>query len=108
MSVAKPVVVVASFTAKPESLDTVRAACEKAIAEVHGEPGCQLYSLHQTGNTFVFIEQWADEDALKTHSTAPAVGNMFSAIGECLDGAPDIKMLAPLPAGDPAKGQLRG
>lgn len=65
-----PVVVVASFTAKPESADTVRAACERAIAEVHHEPGCELYSLHQSGDTFVFIEQWADAHALKTHSTA--------------------------------------
>lgn len=102
-----PVVVVASFTAKPESADTVRAACERAIAEVHDEPGCELYSLHRTGDTFVFIEQWADADALKTHSTAPAIGALLGAIGEHLAGAPDIKMLEPLPAGDPAKGQLR-
>jgi hypothetical protein len=32
---------------------------------------------------------------------------MFKAAGEHLAGAPDIKMLQPLPAGDPAKGQLR-
>jgi len=102
-----PVVVVASFTAKPESADTVRAACERAIAEVHDEPGCELYSLHRTGDTFVFIEQWADADALQKHGTAPAIGTLFGAIGEHLDGAPDIKMLEPLPAGDPAKGQLR-
>ena len=35
------------------------------------EPGCQLYSLHQSGETFVFVEQWADDEALKAHSTAP-------------------------------------
>ena len=103
-----PVVVVASLTAKPESVDAVRAACTKAIKAVHGEPGCELYSLHQTGDTFVFIEQWADADALKVHSTAPAIGKLFGAVGEHLDGAPDIKMLAPVVAGDPAKGQLRG
>ena len=56
----------------------------------------------------MFIEQWADEEALKTHSTAPAVGTLFGTIGEHLDGAPDIKMLQPVVAGDPAKGQLRG
>lgn len=103
-----PVVVIASFTAKPESADTVRAACEKAIAQVHDEPGCELYSLHRTGDTFVFVEQWADAEALQAHSTAPAVGALFATIGEHLAGAPDIKMLEPLPAGDPAKGQLRG
>lgn len=102
-----PVVVVASFTARPESVDTVRAACERAIADVHGEPGCQLYSLHRTGNTFVFIEQWADSDALKAHGAAPAVGSLFAAVGEHLDGAPEIMMLEPLPAGEAAKGRLR-
>lgn len=103
-----PVVVVATMTAKPESVDLVRAACTDAIAEVHGEPGCELYSLHEADGTFVFIEQWADADALQVHSTAPAIGKLFGAVGEHLDGAPDIKMLAPVVAGDPAKGQLRG
>jgi quinol monooxygenase YgiN len=74
---------------------------------VHDEPGCQLYSLHESDGTFVFVEQWADADALKTHSTAPAIGTLFGSIGELLDGAPDIKMLQPVVAGDPAKGQLR-
>lgn len=102
-----PVVVVATMTAKPESVDTVRETCKTAIEAVHKEPGCELYSLHESDGTFVFVEQWADADALKTHSTAPAVTTMFSALGEHLDGAPDIKMLQPVVAGDPAKGQLR-
>ncbi|CAJ1583771.1 putative quinol monooxygenase [[Mycobacterium] wendilense] len=103
-----PVVVVATMTAKPESVDAVRSACTEAIEAVHAEPGCELYALHEAGDTFVFIEQWADEEALKTHSTAPAIGALFGAVGELLDGAPDIKMLSPVVAGDPAKGKLRG
>ena len=102
-----PVVVVASFTAKPESVDAVRASCKKAIEAVHDEPGCQLYSLHEANGTFVFVEQWADTDTLQAHSTTPAIGTLFGEIGEHLDGAPDIKMLTPIVAGDPAKGQLR-
>jgi quinol monooxygenase YgiN len=103
-----PVVVVATMTFKPESVDTVRDILTRAVEEVHDEPGCQLYSLHQTGETFVFVEQWADEEALKTHSAAPAIGKMVKAVGEHLAGAPDIKMLQPVPAGDRDKGQLRG
>lgn len=103
-----PIVVVATMTAKPESVDAVRDACTQAIEAVHEEPGCELYSLHEANGTLVFVEQWADEDALKTHSTAPAIGALFGVIGEHLDGAPDIKMLQPIAAGDPAKGQLRG
>ena len=102
-----PIVVVASFTAKPGSFDIVRAACEKAVEEVHGESGCELYSLHRSGDSFVFIEQWADAEALKAHSTAPAVAALFGAVGEHLVGNPDITMLEPLPAGDPVKGRLR-
>lgn len=107
MSSQNPVVVIATMTAKPDSVDAVRDACAAAVAAVHDEPGCQLYSLHEANGTFVFVEQWADEDALKAHSTAPAIGTLFGAIGEHLDGAPDIKMLAPVVAGDPAKGRLR-
>jgi hypothetical protein len=44
---------------------------------------------------------------LKTHSTAPAVAELFGTVGEHLDGAPDIKMLQPVVAGDPDKGQIR-
>lgn len=102
-----PVVIVASFTAKPDSVDAVRTACLNAIETVHDEPGCDLYSLHQTGDTFVFIEQWADGGALQAHSAAPALATLLAAVGDHVTGAPDIKMLTPIPAGDPAKGQLR-
>ena len=102
-----PVVVVATLTVKPESVDTVRDILTHAVEDVHAEPGCELYSLHQSGETFVFVEQWADEEALKTHSTAPAIGKLFTAASEHLAGAPDIKMLQPIPAGDPGKGQMR-
>ena len=61
---------------------------------------------HQ-GEHHPFVEQWADADALQAHSAAPAVATLFGTVGEHLDGAPDIKMLQPVPAGDPAKGTLR-
>jgi len=102
-----PVVVVATFAAKPESVDTVREACKKAVEAVHKEPGCQLYALHESDGTFVFVEQWESPDALQAHSKAPAVGAMFGEVGDHLAGAPDIKMLQPVVAGDPDKGQLR-
>jgi quinol monooxygenase YgiN len=102
-----PVVVVATMTAKPESVDTVRGACKQAVEAVHQEPGCELYSLHEADGTFVFVEQWADADALKAHSAAPAATTLFDTVGELLDGAPDIKTLQPIVAGDPAKGRLR-
>ena len=102
-----PITVVATLKAKPESVGAVRDACKQAIEAVHSEPGCDLYSLHEADGTFVFVEQWADADALQTHSKAPAVGALFGTVGEMLADAPDIKMLQPVAAGDPGKGQLR-
>ena len=102
-----PVVVVATLTVKPESVDTVRDILKTAAEEVHEEPGCQLYSVHESGETFVFVEQWADADALQAHSTAPAFTALIKDVGDHLAGAPDIKMLTPVVAGDPDKGQLR-
>jgi quinol monooxygenase YgiN len=102
-----PVTVVATMTAKPESVDAVRTACTQALEAVHQEPGCDLYSLHEANGTFVFVEQWANEEALKTHGAAPAVGALFGTVGPLLDGAPDVKMLTQVVAGDPAKAQLR-
>ena len=72
-----PVVVVATMTAKPDSIDTVREACKRAIEAVHQEPGCELYALHEANGTFMFVEQWADADALKAHSTAPGGDDVF-------------------------------
>jgi quinol monooxygenase YgiN len=102
-----PIVVVATMTAKPESVDAFRDACTKAVEAVHKEPGCELYSLHEADGTFIFVEQWADADALTAHSKAPAVAELFGTVGEHLGGAPDIKMLQPVVAGDPSKGALR-
>lgn len=102
-----PVVVVATMVARAGAANIVRQACTTAVNAVHQEPGCELYALNEVGGTFVFVEQWADEEALKVHSSAPAVMALFTAIGEHLDGAPDIKVLTPVPAGDEAKGTLR-
>jgi quinol monooxygenase YgiN len=107
MATPTPIVVVATMTAKPESVDAVREACKQALEAVHQEPGCELYSVHEADGTFVFVEQWADADALKAHSSAPGVTTLFGTVGDLLAAPPDIKLLKSIAAGDPAKGQLR-
>src|ERR687888_4017 len=99
-----PVVVVATMKAKPESVDAVRDILKRAVAEVHAEPGCELYALHESDGAFIFVEQWADAAALQAHSKAPAVNGMFKDVGDHLAEAPDIKMAQPVVAGDPTKG----
>ena len=45
-----PVVVTATFTPKEGSFDQVVEALSPAIAEVHEEPGCLLYAIHESPN----------------------------------------------------------
>ena len=90
-----PVVVVASFTAKPESVDTVRAACKKAIAAVHDEPGCQLYSVHEADRTFVFVEQWENAEALVPHRTAEHMKAFGRVAVRCMAAPPKIEIITP-------------
>lgn len=102
-----PVVVVATLTVKPESVDTVRGILHRTVAAVHDEPGCQLYALHEADGAFVFVEQWAGSDALTAHTAAPAFTTMLADVGDHLTAAPDVKLLAPSSAGAPDKGRLR-
>jgi quinol monooxygenase YgiN len=101
-----PVVVVAILTPKPDAFDRVREVLTRTVAAVHDEPGCQLYALHHADQKVVFIEQWADEQALTTHMTAPALMSALSEIGDMLAAPPEIIRAEAIPAGDPAKGQL--
>jgi len=100
-------VVVATLIPKPDQVDEVRAVLLKTIPEVHQEPGCKLYALHEAPGKFVFVEEWADDAALVAHSGAPAIGAMIKTLDGSLEGPPDITILTPVPAGDPSLGQLR-
>jgi len=55
----------------------------------------------------VFVDSGPTAGCTETHSTAPAIGALFAAVGDLLDGRPDIKVLQPVGCGRPAKGQLR-
>lgn len=100
--------VVAFLYPQPDKRDEVRAALVETIPLVHEEPGCNLYSLHETSDRFVFVESWASPAALAEHSKAPALAALFGKLGPLLAQAPEIVVAEPVPAGDPAKGDLNG
>lgn len=101
-----PLIGVATITPIPEHRDAVLAALLESIPAVHEEPGCDLYSLHESKTAFVIIEQWADGEALQAHGA----GENFRALTAALDGLLaeplDVKILKPVPAGTSGQGQL--
>ena len=102
-----PVTVIATLNVKAESADAARDILKRAVVAIHDEPGCALYSLHEAGGRFIFVEEWADEDALLVHNAGPAVARMVDELSGYLDGQADIVVAEPVVAGNPAKGRLR-
>jgi len=101
-----PVVVVATITPKPEHTDEVAAAFAEIIPQVHAEDGCELYALHRADDRLIMIERWASADALAVHSRGAALAALNPRLRGKLTGPAQIVVSHPLPAGDPAKGQL--
>ena len=100
------VVVVATITPKADQVDAVREALLAAVPRVHAEPGCELYALHEGDGSFVVVERWESPEALKVHGRAEALTTLGGAIADKLAAPPDVRRLAPVPAGEPAKGAL--
>jgi quinol monooxygenase YgiN len=100
------VVVVATITPKPGEEDAVREAVLAAVPKVHSEPGCELYSANEADGVFVMVEKWESPEALATHGTADALRELGAALRGKVAGPPEVRRLAPLPAGDADKGAV--
>ncbi|MCA0144621.1 putative quinol monooxygenase [Blastococcus sp. LR1] len=100
------VVVVATITPRPDAVDAVREAVLAAVPQVHAEPGCEKYALHEADGVFVMVERWESREALKAHGKAEALTNLGAAIGDKLAAPLDVRYLTAVPAGDPEKGAI--
>ncbi|TFV53047.1 putative quinol monooxygenase [Blastococcus sp. TF02A_35] len=100
------VVVIATITPRPDAVDAVREAVLAAVPQVHAEPGCERYALHEGEGFFVMVERWESVEALRVHGKAEALTNLGAAIGDKLAAPLDVRYLEAIPAGDPAKGAI--
>ncbi len=67
-------VVIATFHPHPGKRDAVRAALEAVIPDVHEEPGCELYALHEeTEGRLILIEKWTTRELWQEHLTLEPV-----------------------------------
>ena len=69
------IVVTGSVTARQDSVDQVRKLSLEHVLRSREEPGCISHAVHvdcENPLRLVFIEQWADTAALKTHFAMPA------------------------------------
>ena len=101
------VIVTAVFTPKEGAFGEVAAALSPAIAEVHEEPGCLLYAIHEAPNgQIVMIEKWESSELLDAHGAGDAVKRLNASLEDLLEEPVIVTRLSPLPAGTGHQGTL--
>ncbi|MBT2533765.1 antibiotic biosynthesis monooxygenase [Arthrobacter sp. ISL-48] len=101
------VIVTAVFTPMEGAFSKVAAALSPAIAEVHEEPGCQLYAIHEAPNgQIIMIEKWESAELLDAHGEGEAVKRLNASLEGLLQEPVDVTRLSPIPAGTEHQGTL--
>ncbi len=102
-----PVIVTAVFTPKDGAFNRVIDALSPAIAEVHQEPGCLLYAIHESPNgQILMIEKWESAVLLDAHGDGAAVKRLNAALDGLLEKPVEVERHMPLPAGTSIQGTL--
>ena len=66
---SEAVVVTVTFRPAPDAHDRLVQALSVGIAEVHGEKGCELYSIHDAPDgTIIMLEKWTTAADLEAHA----------------------------------------
>ena len=98
-----PVVITAVFTPADGRKDDLVAALRATIPAVHGEPGCDLYAIHDASDgTIVLIEKWASQEALDGHNAGEPIAALASAVQSLLGAPVALSTMAPIPLGGEA------
>lgn len=85
--------VVAKIKVKDGQQAAFEAVATKLAAAVNAnEPGCLLYTLNKGDDptTYVFLERYKDEDAVKAHRASDHFRSLGREMGAFMDGPPDV------------------
>jgi quinol monooxygenase YgiN len=88
-------IVTGSARALPGRLDDVLAVSLAHVHRSRAEPGCLLHSVHvdaEDPQRVVFLEHWADREALSAHFAVPASLEFVSALAELTEGHPTLEV----------------
>lgn len=85
------------LTAKPGSRDDMLKVFVDSLPLVNEEPGTEVYSFHTDAadeNVLWVHEIYTDQAALDAHFTGPALAGIMGALGDLIDGAPEMHTAA--------------
>lgn len=101
------IIVTAVFTPVDGAFNKVVDALSPAIAEVHEEPGCLLYAIHESPNgQIVMIEKWESVELLDAHGAGDAVKRLNASLDGLLEKPVEVTRLVAIPAGTESQGAL--
>lgn len=89
--------IVATIKAKAGQEKQFEAAALQLVAAVRAnEPGCLLYTLNKGDDpvTYVIMERYADEEAVKFHRGTDHFKTLGRAMGAFMDGPPNVLRMA--------------
>jgi quinol monooxygenase YgiN len=89
------IIVTGSVKARPEMLDEVLRLSLEHVHRSRLEAGCLLHSVHrdvEDDHRIVFLERWADREALDAHFQVPESGAFAIAVGELAAAPPTIEI----------------
>ncbi|PIE73241.1 MAG: antibiotic biosynthesis monooxygenase [Deltaproteobacteria bacterium] len=91
--------IVASITAKADTIESVKKELLKLIAPTRAEQGCISYDLHQDNENpahFLFFENWESKELLQAHMES----QHFKDFAAATEGAIDkfvVNEMTPIP-----------
>ena len=91
--------IVATIKVKNGQSAAFEATALKLVAAVNAnEPGCLLYTLNkgEDAHTYVFMERYANEDAMKAHRGTDHFRTIGREMGAFMDGAPSVLRMTEL------------
>lgn len=87
------IVVVARLTTDAERRAALIEAGETVAAASRDEAGCLNYRIYEATdeeNSFVIVEEWADDAALQAHFKTPHIAEFMPKVGTLVTAPPDV------------------
>ena len=89
------ILVTGSVRARPESFDEILRLSREHVVRSRAEPGCLSHAVHvdcEEPLRLVFVERWADIDALRAHFVIPESRAFGKALAGLAAEAPDLHL----------------
>ena len=89
------IIITGSAEIRPEHFDAALKLGVEHSARSRAEPGCIAHNCHVDAENplrIVFVEEWSDMAAVKTHFEVPASGEFVRKLGGWAEAAPVMKI----------------